>query len=71
MFSHFEHERKLRLPQQILWLVCKEETMISKRAFKAKIEQLPQIKEEVDLKTYDISIFRSSIEHRYGDASSY
>ena len=44
--------------------------MISKRDFKAKFEQLPQTREEDVLKTHDLSIFMSSIEHRYWDASS-
>lgn len=55
MFSHFEQERKIDF-QQSLWLVfSKEESMISKRAFKAKFEKLPQTREQV-FKTYELSI---------------
>ena len=42
--------------------------MISKREFKTKFEQLPQTREEVVLKTYELCIFGSSIEYGYGDA---
>ena len=49
----------------------KEETIISNRYFTAKFEQLPQTREEVVLKTYELSICGSNIEHWYGDASSY
>ena len=71
MFSQFEQPRKLRLPKESFASFSKDKTMISKRTFKAKFMQLPQRREEVVFKIYELRIFGSSIEHRYEDASSY
>ena len=55
MISYFEQERKQDF-QLSRWLVfSKEKTMISKRAFKAKFEQLPQSRKEVVFETYERS----------------
>ena len=54
---------KLRLPTETFASFNKKETMISVRDFKTKFDKLPQSKEEVVLKTYELSISGSSIEH--------
>ena len=71
MFSNFWKRQEVRLPHS-LWLVLvkEKENMISKRVFEAKFEQLFQTREEVLLKIYDLSTL-GSIEHQYGDGSSY
>ena len=43
--------------------------MISKREFKAKFEKLPQTREEVVLKTYELCIFGSILSMDMGTHS--
>ena len=45
--------------------------MISKSYFKAKFEQLSQTREESVLKNYKLRYYGSSIDHIYGNVSSY
>ena len=61
MFSHFEQERKLRLPIEPLSSFSKEKTMIFRRDFKCKFEKSSQTREKIVLKMYELSIFGSSI----------
>ena len=56
MFSHFEQKNEAGLPTETLTSFSKKETMISRRAFKGKFEKLPQTREEVVSKTYELSI---------------
>ena len=49
--------KEARLLIELLSSFSKDETIISKSAFKAMYEQLPQTREEVDLRTYKQSIF--------------
>ena len=56
-FHILSKKKEARLSTEPLCSFCKKETVISKRAFKAKFEQLPQTREEVVFKTYELSIF--------------